>query len=105
MRYIHVFNGSNDILDNSNLSDEFIMKRILTIGIGIVAILFFYGVYTAKSQLDRGVSLMEIAFTANSMNPISLYGYRWVMRDDSNVQDAVEKMNGAYDKLKDASEN
>ena len=66
----------------------------------IVGAMFFYGVIEAKSQLKEGVSLFQVAATYNSLNPISQYGYQWVMKNDSGVNDAVIKMNKAFDDLK-----
>ncbi|BEM10512.1 MULTISPECIES: hypothetical protein [Serratia] len=76
------------------------MKKIILGIIAIVVVLFLYGVYKAKSQLSDGVSLFEIGVTYQSMNPVSQYGYQWVMRNDSDVLSAVKKMNESYEKLK-----
>lgn len=76
------------------------MKKIIVGIIAVVIVLFLYGVYIAKSQLSNGVSLFQVAVTYHSMNPVSQYGYQWVMRNDSGMLGAVQKMNESYEKLK-----
>lgn len=75
------------------------MKWIIAVVV-ILGSLFFYGVIKAKSQLSDGVSLFQVAATYNSLNPVSQYGYQWVMKNDSGVNNAVIKMNKAFDDLK-----
>ncbi|MBM7341510.1 hypothetical protein [Pantoea coffeiphila] len=79
------------------------MKWIAGIVFLIVGGLFFNGYYTAKQQLEKGVSLLEVAFTYNAMNPVSQYGYSWVMKNNNDLQRAVSRMNEATQKLNDAS--
>lgn len=80
------------------------MKWILVIVVVVLGGLFFNGVYTAKEQLKSGVSLMGIAATYNSMNPISQFGYKWVLRDNHQVQQAVRTMNESLDGMKNATD-
>lgn len=79
------------------------MKWILIVVVVILGGMFANGVYTAYSQLNRGVSLLEIAFTYNSMNPISQYGYTLVLRSSPEVKQAAGRMNDSFDALKNAS--
>ena len=69
------------------------MKKIILGVVIIIAVLLLYGVYIAKSQLSNGVSLLQVGATYYSMNPVSQYGYKWVMNNDSGVVIAVQRMN------------
>lgn len=75
------------------------MKWIISGLITVVAGLFFYGVFTAKYQIKEGVSLFKVASTYQDMNPVSQYGYRWVMKNDSVINDAAIKVNQVLDDL------
>ncbi|HEG0620368.1 TPA: hypothetical protein SB604_001770 [Yersinia enterocolitica] len=79
------------------------MKWILIVAAVFLGSMFANGVYTAYSQLNRGVSLMEVAFTYNSMNPVSQYGYTLVLRNNPDLQGAVGRMNESFNSLKNAS--
>jgi len=76
------------------------MKWIISAVISIVAAMLLYGVFTAKSQLSDGASVIQVSSTYQSMNPISRYGYEWVMENDSIVNYSVIKTNQVIDDLK-----
>lgn len=76
------------------------MKQIILGIIAVVVILFYYGFYTAKSQLNNGVSLFQVAITYHSMNPVSQLGYELVIGNDPGMINAVKKMNESYERVK-----
>lgn len=76
------------------------MKWIISAIITIVAAMLLYGVFTAKSQISDGASVIEVSNTYRSMNPVSRYGYEWVMKNDSIVNYSVIKTNELLDDLK-----
>ena len=80
--------------------DSIYMKWIISGIIAVVAAMFLYGVFTAKSQLSDNVSVLQVSSTYQSMNPVSRYGYEWVMKNDSIVNYSVIKTNQLLDDLK-----
>ena len=76
------------------------MKWIISAIITIVAAMLLYGVFTAKSQISDGASVIEVSNTYRAMNPVSRYGYEWVMKNDSIVNYSVIKTNELLDNLK-----
>lgn len=76
------------------------MKWIISAIITIVAAMLLYGVFTAKSQISDGASVIEVSNTYRAMNPVSRYGYEWVMKNDSIVNYSVIKTNELLDDLK-----
>lgn len=76
------------------------MKWIISAIITIVAAMLLYGVFTAKSQISDGASVIEVSSTYRAMNPVSRYGYEWVMKNDSIANYSVIKTNELLDDLK-----
>lgn len=76
------------------------MKWIMSAIIAVVAALLLYGVFTAKVQVSDGASVIQVSSTYQSMNPVSRYGYEWVMKNDSIVNYSVIKTNQVIDDLK-----
>lgn len=75
------------------------MKWIISAVITIVVAMLLYGAWKAKSQLNEGASVIEVSNTYRAMDPISRYGYEWVMKNDSIVNYGVIKTNKAVDDL------
>ncbi|MCS3429761.1 hypothetical protein [Klebsiella sp. BIGb0407] len=76
------------------------MKWIISAIIAIVAVMLLYGVFSAKYQLSSGASVIEVSSTYRAMNPVSRYGYEWVMKNDSIINYSVIKTNQVLDDLK-----
>lgn len=77
------------------------MKWIISAVIAVLAAMLLYGVFKAKTQLSDGASVIEVSQTYQKMNPVSRYGYKWVMKRDSVVNHTLIKTSDALDDLTD----
>lgn len=75
------------------------MKWIISACIAVVAAMLLYGVVKAKTQLSDGASIIVVSQTYQNMNPISRYGYKWVMKSDSVINHTLIKTSDALDDL------
>ena len=77
------------------------MKWIISAVVAVMAGMLLYGVFKAKTQLSEGASVIEVSGTYQNMNPISRYGYKWVMKSDSVVNHTLIKTSDALDEMTD----
>jgi hypothetical protein len=56
------------------------IKKICITIIVVFLLLIGYGAWVGADQNQRGVSLFQVAYTYNSMNPISRIGYTFMLK-------------------------
>ncbi|MBW4277068.1 hypothetical protein FJ703_21710 [Escherichia coli] len=63
----------------------------------IVAGLWGYGASIGYSQNDKGVSLFQVAYTYNSLNFISQYGYMFFIRQNHQLVERAKDLNRDFE--------
>lgn len=73
----------------------------LTPVIVVFLLLVGYGAWIGSEQNQRGVSLFEVAYTYNAMNPISRIGYTFMLKRNhalveraGEVKKSIDSMSG-----------
>ncbi|HHV9245139.1 TPA: hypothetical protein ACUQSE_004825 [Escherichia coli] len=73
------------------------IKKIIIIILLIVAGLWGYGASIGYSQNDKGVSLFQVAYTYNSLNFISQYGYIFFIRQNHQLVERAKDLNRDFE--------
>jgi len=79
------------------------MKKLLKIIVIIICVLFSYGVIRGiyDANLNSKSSLLSIGLTANSMNPVSAFGYRLGIHTNPEIQKRIDNLQNNIDSLND----
>lgn len=69
------------------------IKKIIIIILLIVAGLWGYGASIGYSQNNKGVSLLQVAYTYNSLNFISQHRYMFLIRQNHQLVERAKDLN------------
>ena len=81
------------------LSGEGMIKKICMTIIIVFLLLIGYGAWIGAEQNQRGVSLFQVAYTYNSMNPISRIGYTFMLKKNHALVEGAGEVKKSLDSM------
>lgn len=76
-------------------------KKICITLIVIFFLLIGYGAWIGANQNQQGVSLFQVAYTYNSMNPISQLGYTFMLKKNHALVERAREVRKSLDSMSD----
>ena len=72
------------------------IKGIVISVIAIVCILWLWGFFSAKSDLEKGTNLISFSIRVQNMNPISKSGYNTYFKKYSDMDEKISQFNNIF---------